>query len=256
MPGNFSISNGILTHIISGTAATGGMASFALTVGGGSCTLNLNVGCGALVDTNEWREFICHNLASADTTANPLQPSWEINGGYWQWGRKGPDPAQGLYTNTPNFAHGPTGPGASQAIEDPISSWSQFDAPDSSWQDGTKTLNDPCPAGFRVPTEAQWQGIVNNNMRSIIGTWSSTNLNYTNYSAGSFFGPAMMLPAARNRGFIDGALFFRGGYGYYCSSTAVGYATNYAWDLSFGSGFAIRTNNRRSSGFSVRCAAE
>jgi uncharacterized protein (TIGR02145 family) len=241
--GNFATGTGNLTYIISGTPAASGAGSFALNIGGQSCTLEVQVAataCWAKVSATDTLFFMCHNLASANTSAYPFTPSWEINGGYWQWGRLSQ-----------------AAPGPSSLIEPnagAISGWNTTTAPNGSWQDGTKTANDPCPAGYRVPTKAQWDAVVANNTQNIVGTWSTTSTNHTNYSAGRFFGTALMLPAAGNRGYNDGALFYRGYYGFYWSSAENG-AFN-AWYLVFSSGSAITVNDDRRYGFSVRCAAE
>jgi hypothetical protein len=69
--------------------------------------------CGAYIAPDVWKEFDCYNLAAIGkvTGADPFTPSWELNGGYWQWGHKGPDTSQWYDTNTEHFAHGPTNPG-------------------------------------------------------------------------------------------------------------------------------------------------
>jgi uncharacterized protein (TIGR02145 family) len=243
--GNFALGAGSLSYAIGGTAASVGTASFELSIGGQSCTLSLTVvsaPCWAKVSATDTLYFMCHNLGSANTSANPLSPSWEINGGYWQWGRLG------------QAAPGPSGPGSSEANEGSISGWNTTNAPNGSWQDGTKTGNDPCPTGYRVPTNAQWDAVLANNAQSIVGTWSTTSTNHTNYSAGRFFGPALMLPAAGYRFYTDGALFNRGYYGYYWSSTELG--TGFAWGLLPGSGSAFTLYDDHRNGYSVRCAAE
>jgi uncharacterized protein (TIGR02145 family) len=194
---------------------------------------------------------MCHNLGAANTSAPPYTPSWEIIGGYWQWGRKGPSSSQWTNTNTINFAHGPTGPGAFATNEWAIPGWDQTVAPNGAWSDGSKTVNDPCPAGFRVPTLAQWNGVLTNNTQSITGTWTS---GATNYSSGRFFGPGLMLPAAGSRGLSGGQLLYRGVDGYYWSSTESG--TDGAWVLYFYSGGDYAGWGSRRDGLSLRCVAE
>jgi uncharacterized protein (TIGR02145 family) len=246
--GAFAIGTGNLTYAVTGTPNTTGTASFALDIGGRNCTLEVVIvipassGCWAKVGPTDTLYFMCHNLGSANTSANPLSPSWEINGGYRQWGRFG------------QAAPGPSGPGSSEANEGSISGWNTTNAPNGSWQDGTKTGNDPCPNGYRVPTKAQWDAVLANNAQSIVGTWTTYTNFHTNYTAGRFFGPALMLPAAGGRGSYDGALFYRGSSGLYWSSTENG--SDFAWGLYFDSGTATTLSLYRRDGYSVRCAAE
>jgi hypothetical protein len=250
-PGNFANGNGTLTYTIIGTATTSGLASFALNIGGKSCTIQISVGCGAYVAQGQWKVFMCHNLAAANTSANPFAPSWEINGGYWQWGRKGPDPSVWLNTNTENFAHGPTGSSAGEANTADVSGWSSAIASSGAWSDVSKTANDPCPAGFRVPTNEQLSGVPLNNPMSITGAWTNGS---TNYSSARFFGSNFMLPATGQRVSSGGSLLYRGFDGGYWSSTE--YGGDAAWLLYVFRIDSYTFSNYRGVGQSLRCIAE
>lgn len=219
--------------------------------------------CGAYVAPGVWKEFDCYNLAAIGKTTNddPFTPSWRLIGGYWQWGRKGPDPSDWYDTNTSNFAHGPIGPDPAYANSDVISEWDTYYdpwAPDGSWSDDSKTANDPCPAGYRVPTDSQWDGVIRNNTKSVVGTWSTNHDDHTNYSAAKFFGADLMLPVAGYRSSNNhynyvGVLYFRGGLGYYWSSTEASYNT--AWTMNYEGSF-MGVSTERNRGCSVRCIAE
>jgi uncharacterized protein (TIGR02145 family) len=195
--------------------------------------------CGAYVAPGEWRSFMCYNLGAANTSADPFTPSWEINGGYWQWGRK------------EMAASGPSGPGEKESGAGEVAGWNSYYAPDSSWLEGRKTELDPCPVGFRVPGRMEWEGVLEHNTSKKVGSWEN---NATNYTSGRFFGRKLFLPAAGYRYYTYGALSYRGDYGVYWSSSENGSIK--AWDLDFNSGYANTYDGNRSYGRSVRCIAE
>ena len=259
LSGAFAKGSGSLIYTITGSPTSRGTASFALSIGGQTCTLNLPVtGCGAFVASGVWKEFMCHNLG-ANTSANPLTPSWELVGNYYQWGRNpscfgrdviaAPNPCSSL-------VYGVAGPWGSTAANDnagSITGWNTTDAFNGAWQDGVKTVNDPCPAGFRVPTRVQWDGVSNSslNTRTFIGTWTDGS---TNYSSGIRFGESLFIPASGLRDYINGALSFRGTSGRCWSSTEE--TSTRAWRLGFGNGFASTEHHFRTYGYPVRCIAE
>ncbi len=240
--GTVATGSGSITLTLSGTAATTGTASFALSFGGQSCALNLTITtvfCRAKVDATTFKNFYCYNLGSASTTVDPFTPSWEINGGYWQWGW------------TAVSAAGPSGPGSSQTNEGAQAGWPTFYQGDNVWQDATKSPWDPCPTGFKVPTRTQWEGVIANNTYSNLGTWTGSS---TNYSSGKMIGTQLMLPAAGLRNISDGSLGGRGSSGYYWASTTDG--AGYSRSVYFLSGPPTSAYSNRTNGFSVRCIAE
>ncbi|MDC8107195.1 hypothetical protein MTQ00_22160 [Chryseobacterium sp. B21-037] len=195
------------------------------------------VTCGAFIAPGVFKAFMCHNLG-ADMNADPFQPSASIHGAKYQWGAK--TGQAGRYISQAD----------DQANSGAIGGWISSPLPNNSWSDTTKTAQDPCPVGYRVPTNDQWQKVIANNSFTTTGTWTNSP---TNYSSGGKFGNTLFLPAAGSRNNVNGALFSRGNNGYYWSSTQ--YASAYAYNLNFGStGVNVITN--RTNGYSVRCIQE
>lgn len=195
------------------------------------------VSCGAFVGASDYKVFACYNLGATDTTLDPNLPEQAIIGNYYQWG------SANVCANA----------STSSAL---ISGWNTAAAANGEWVDGSKTVNDPCPTGFRVPTKTQWDGVLANNTVSRTGvSWTNSASNFT---TAIHFGPnvntkTLTLPAAGSRGNTNGALGGRGSNGYYWSSTE---NSTSAWALNFASSSASSNSNGRANGFSVRCISD
>ena len=123
-------------------------------------------------------------------------------------------------------------------------------ADDSRWR-SSKTIYDPCPAGWRVP-----DGGSN-------GVWSKAGFAHQHYDSsdkGMLFGsgissPATWYPAVGYRIDSDGALSYVGSFGNYWSVTPSG---NYAYSLDFSNNGDVfpESGNHRAFGQSVRCLQE
>jgi uncharacterized protein (TIGR02145 family) len=237
------------TITISGTPTAAGTYNYSIPVTGGcgSATGTITVpsaltGC-QVCGVGRIMTFSCFNLGAVATT-DPYTPRWELNGAYYQWGRAAV------------AAAGPTGSGSTQANAGSITGWNTTAAPNGAWSDATKTANDPCPTGFRVPTKAQWDAVLNTslNTRSNVGTnWASSSTNYTTGLRIGTGSSGLFLPAAGYRSYSNGTLYDRGNDGNYWSSTENG---SYAWYLYFGIGDAGTYDLYRPVGLSVRCVAE
>jgi uncharacterized protein (TIGR02145 family) len=107
---------------------------------------------------------------------------------------------------------------------------------DNLWQ-GVAGVNNPCPTGYRIPTEAEWD--------AERLSWSD------NTSVGAFASP-LKLTLGGIRAFADGALQTTGIRGFYWSSTVSGI---YSLSLDFYSS-ASTGAAARGIGMSVRCIKE
>ena len=105
---------------------------------------------------------------------------------------------------------------------------------DNLWQ-GVNGTNNPCPSGYRLPTQAEWEAERQ--------SWSS------NDAAGAFASP-LKLPVAGYRHLSTGSLYHVGSFGYCWSSTVSG---AFARRLVFYSSNADLDDSRRARGYSVRC---
>ena len=101
------------------------------------------------------------------------------------------------------------------------------------WQ-GVNGTNNPCPAGFRLPTAAEWIAEQ--------ASWSPQN------QSGAFTSP-LKLPMAVYRIFHDGACDAVGAGGFYWSNTVSGLEARF---MRFNSSLVVATGYR-SYGFCVRC---
>jgi uncharacterized protein (TIGR02145 family) len=106
---------------------------------------------------------------------------------------------------------------------------------DNLWQ-GVNGVNNPCPSGYRLPTEAE--------LDAERLSWGANN-----NAAGAFASP-LKLPFAGYRDGSDGSLYRVGTYGGYWSSTVSGTYSHY---LYFSSSNAHMNTLDRAYGFSVRC---
>jgi uncharacterized protein (TIGR02145 family) len=192
-------------------------------------TVNLQDGscCGAYISATEWRAFMCHNLGDEDDySLDPFTPAKGLNGYYYQWGRKDPvGDADGLFVDT----------------------WDTTYAPDGSWSPNTKTENDPCPAGYRVPTSTQWTGVSYNNAGNLLGSWGGNA-----YENGMNYGSFLYLPLSGMRTYDQGDLQYAESRANYWTSNVDGSGAR----SFYVNGYPIYiVGTTYTTGFSVRCIA-
>ena len=180
---------------------------------------------------------------------------------FYQWGRK--DPFQG--TGTVTF-DGSTTATIADNIKNPMTFYNVDNKPSNTtyrnmWdaqQTGTddiatatvKTVYDPSPAGFCVPTGNLYYYMKNGSGVSFGWDGENKGRNLTSVTPNVFF------PASGSRFYSSGSLSLVGGDGYCWSASAHGFSTSNGRDLYFGSSYLYWTSAYRSAGAPVRAVAE
>ena len=117
------------------------------------------------------------------------------------------------------------------------------------WGNGAgKSTYDPCPKGWRVPTDGSWGDFSTITMPTI-GTTTEANV-----SNGRIYCSLAWFPVEGYRYSNDGTLRYVGIRGYYWFSQSNG-TTSYFSNINI-SGVNQRGNSVRSGGFAVRCVQE
>lgn len=199
--------------------------------------------------SNSWTyngyTFMDRNLGA---TANDFSDA--ARGLFYQWGRKDPMPKTDILEFS--IVAGPVDQTTAYRNPDKFytgGNWLNTQV-DNLWgHEASKSVYDPCPAGWRVPsfkgTVFPWQDLTTTNF-----AWQGTNTGrqYTGAATTSKY------PASGYRNFSNGTLNNVASNGYYWSASP--YSTH-AYYLNFNSGSVYPASHYyRALGFSVRCARE
>jgi len=170
----------------------------------------------------------------ASTTATAYNDG-NAYGDLFQWGRLD-DGHQATSSATTTTLSGTNVPGNNLFISGMGSPYDWLvTQSDSLWQASSSYANNPCPAGWRVPTYDEWSAEESTfSPQSYVGAYNSP----------------LKLTAAGSRYYSNGSLSIVGAYGSYWSSTVSGTFARY---LYFNSSVSYMGSNDRAFGLSVRC---
>lgn len=131
---------------------------------------------------------------------------------------------------------------------------------------GTSGIGNPCPDGWRVPTESELSSLLGGNTTPALVKGQHGNVQLDGFylngtsSASSSSDPVVFLPAAGRRDGVDATFGNSDTEGRYWSSTAsydesVSVKTM-ALNLKLNADYSHMSNNRRANGYSVRCVSK
>ena len=195
------------------------------------------------VTTATGRVWLDRNLGATRVATSSTDT--QAYGDYYQWGR----PADGHQTKylTNNNSTGFTTTRSATAvpstdlwIEPSDGSKDWLSTPDNTLWTGANPATNPCPAGFRIPTESEWS--------AERATWSSTN------AAGGFASPLKLTRPGMLTSFGSSGAYFtaKDNFGQYLTQTA--YTNGGARYFGIEGGNAwFDSNYYKSHGMSVRC---
>jgi uncharacterized protein (TIGR02145 family) len=194
-----------------------------------------SVGTTAIVDVTNpttgkiWmdRNLGASQVATSSTDTNSY-------GDLYQWGRRsdGHQCRTSLTTSTLSSTDQPAHGNFILAPNNPLDWRSPQNV--NLWQ-GVNGVNNPCPSGYRLPTETE--------LTAERTSWSS-------YNDGGAFASALKWTMAGFRSNNNGSLFGVGTAGGYWSSTVAGAFSRH---LGFTSSFAGANTKARAEGWSIRC---
>ena len=207
-------------------------------------------------------------LVAATTSSVPV----ESFGLHYEWGRKDPFVgARGLTdSNFAKVSGTAISPGyemtVAQTIANPATyavfteadSWGNWLTPfdNTLWQDNTKTMYDPCPAGYRVPKYNSSQPWHSSDLSAVTG-WSDVAAAGDNAAYFTLGDPVTVFPycglVCENGKYMDypGARSFT--WMAHCSSSS---GSGYIMDVRFNTSTHKQTSTVTARGCSVRCVAE
>jgi uncharacterized protein (TIGR02145 family) len=195
---------------------------------------------------SDWLIFQCHNLGGLDILTATQSIGREHSGDSYRWGAAVPS-----VRNIDATTDGPPDVWNYEGTSGATPPYIPYYQDSPTHGDGVDwyAANNPCPAGWRLPTYANLTGLVNtsNNSWPTASGWSTGTFNAVRQVSDYLY-----LPAAGGRFDYNGSLVFHGAIGYYWSSSADG---SNGWYAIFNNVNQSVNDSSRAYGYSVRCVA-
>jgi uncharacterized protein (TIGR02145 family) len=187
------------------------------------------------ITTSTGKTWMDRNLGAAEVAASSTDPA--SYGDLYQWGRA----ADGHEKRTSVITAGPVAAGSEGAnfITSNVAPYDWLSTKDDTRWGATKTAHDPCPTGYRLPTEVELD---------------AERLLFSTNNASGAHAYALKLPAAGFRYYHNGTVSDEGILGCYWSSTAA--TGGGGRELFFNNNSAGGRTENRANGYSVRCIKE
>jgi uncharacterized protein (TIGR02145 family) len=193
-----------------------------------------------------WLAFACHNLGGRDIV------SYDYTGAnnYTMNGNAGTDETliRGYHGDWYMFG-APVASMKNTVAHDTDNTWdnSYYQNDSYDWS----PANNPCPAGWRLPDEAQFVAVNTNNNDTDLGTWTAYGDN-TSLSAVKKIGSYLYFPIVGGRNSYNTELSARGSQGQYWCGNANG---SNGYFTAFNETYLIShtPSTSRTSGMSLRC---
>jgi uncharacterized protein (TIGR02145 family) len=250
--GLLAIGNGALSFSITGTPNASGTASFALAIGGQTCTFTVPIavnlfvlypansvfcasGPTAVIDVTNpttGKIWMDRNLGASQAATSPSDAA--AYGDLYQWGRRS-DGHQCRTSATTTTLSSSNQPAHGNYIIAPNTPFDWRSPQNVNLWQGVNGVNNPCPTGYRIPT--------NSELEAERLSWVSNNTN-------GAFTSTLKLTLAGYRNYAFGSLDSVGVRGHYWNSDVTTINSN---NLYFNFNNAYMTTGRRVSGASVRC---
>jgi len=251
--GQFNVGSGSVVLTITGTAQSLGLAVFALELGGQSCSIEVEVMEGAetsyppgtvhcdpdnptavvdVLNPATGKTWMDRNLGASQVARFVNDPL--SYGDLYQWGRLA-DGHQCRNSASTEELSSSDEPEHGDFILTPDSPFDwRIPQVDNLWQ-GLEGVNNPCPRGYRLPTESE--------LNEELLSWNSSN------REGAFASP-LKIPSSGLRLYTNVSLNIVGTNGGYWSSTV---SNRDSRRLFFTIGIASVSTDGRALGCSVRC---